>query len=98
MHGMSQPDETFLDQAVEALRRSLGRRPVAVVLFGSRARSDAREDSDWDLLVIARELPSRSLQQYRFLKQMLPSASRGSISLLAKTPCPSRRPAATTSS
>lgn len=23
-----------------------------VILFGSRARNDAREDSDWDLLII----------------------------------------------
>ena len=34
-------------------------RLVAVVLFGSRARGEGSETSDWDLLVIAEGLPPR---------------------------------------
>jgi predicted nucleotidyltransferase len=75
-----------LGQAVEALQRGLGDRLISIVLFGSRARGEAREDSDWDLLVLARDLPSRLFQRHRILKQMLPAAERGRISLLAKTP------------
>ena len=75
-----------LGQAVEALQRGLGDRLISVVLFGSRARGEAREDSDWDLLVLARDLPSRLFQRHRVLKQMLPAAERGRLSLLAKTP------------
>jgi excisionase family DNA binding protein len=33
--------------------------PVRVVLFGSRARGDAREDSDYDLLVIVDQVADR---------------------------------------
>jgi excisionase family DNA binding protein len=33
--------------------------PAKVVLFGSRARGDAREDSDYDLLVIVDAAPNR---------------------------------------
>lgn len=40
-----------LDAAVEALVEVL--HPVRIILFGSRARGDAREDSDYDFLVVA---------------------------------------------
>jgi excisionase family DNA binding protein len=33
--------------------------PAQIVLFGSRARGTAREDSDYDLLVVVDELPAR---------------------------------------
>jgi excisionase family DNA binding protein len=33
--------------------------PVRIVLFGSRARSDAREDSDYDLMVVVDVLTNR---------------------------------------
>jgi len=37
---------------VAGIAAELGIKVVRVVLFGSRARGDFREDSDWDLLVI----------------------------------------------
>lgn len=86
MDTSGQTNVAVLGQAVEALQRSLGDRLISVVLFGSRARGEAREDSDWDLLVLARDLPSRLFQRHRVLKQMLPAAERGRLSLLAKTP------------
>ena len=73
-------------QTVEALRKALFGRLVSVVLFGSRARGDARETSDWDLLVIAEGLPAKSLNRNLYLRGLLPPEWRGSISLLAKTP------------
>ena len=33
--------------------------PARIVLFGSRARGDARDDSDYDLLVIVEEVANR---------------------------------------
>ena len=36
----------------KAVRRVLGSRLRQIVLFGSRARGDARPDSDYDLLVV----------------------------------------------
>jgi predicted nucleotidyltransferase len=38
-------------------------RPERIVLFGSRARGDARDNSDFDLLVIA--APRRSMRPSR---------------------------------
>lgn len=81
-----QTDVTTLGQSIEALKRGLGDRLVAVVLFGSRARGEAREESDWDLLVLAHELPARLFERHRVLKAMLPAAERGRVSMVAKTP------------
>lgn len=82
----SQMAWSCLEPVIEALKEHLDGRLVAVVLFGSRARGEAEEHSDWDLLVIARDLPPRPFRRYRVLKAMLPLPWRGCISLLAKTP------------
>lgn len=71
---------------VEMIANGLAERLVAVVLFGSRARGDASETSDWDLLVIAEGLPPRILDRNLHLKQLLPPEWRGRVSILAKTP------------
>lgn len=39
--------------------------PEAIYLFGSRARGDAREDSDYDLLVIEREPFGKERSRYQ---------------------------------
>ena len=80
-------DESGLPAEVASkLREGLGEDLVAVVLFGSRARGETREGSDWDVLVIANNLPGRTLERAIWLKRMLPAAYRGEISLLARTP------------
>jgi predicted nucleotidyltransferase len=75
-----------LSAVVTALRQGLGDNLVAVVLFGSRARGDATEASDWDLLVIARHLPPSFFQRHLQLKALLPIEWRGRVALLARTP------------
>ncbi len=72
--------------AVEALQEALGERLLSVVLFGSRARREGSEASDWDLLVIAEGLPQQAFERHICLKRALPPTWRGAISLLAKTP------------
>src|SRR6266498_3145223 len=76
----------MLRTVVVALRQCLGDHLVAVVLFGSRARGDATKTSDWDLLVIARDLPSSPLQRHFQLTTLLPVEWRGQVSLLSYTP------------
>ena len=53
-------EESLLRQMVDVIVRE--RSPEAIILFGSRARGDARADSDVDLLVIEKEpfSPQRS--------------------------------------
>lgn len=75
-----------LQEGVDALRRGLGEDLVAVVLFGSRARGDARAESDWDLLLLAENLPASPLGRDRFLHSLLPEKWRYRISFLAHTP------------
>jgi uncharacterized protein len=74
------------ESIVSELREGLGDKLVAVVLFGSRARGEAREGSDWDFLVVARDLPKRTLERAFGLKKMVSPLHRGEASLLAKTP------------
>jgi predicted nucleotidyltransferase len=42
--------------------------PLAIWLFGSRARGDAREDSDWDLMVV---VPDDALDLAAAYKSMM---------------------------
>jgi len=86
---MSPSEEALLARlapVLEALRNGLGDDLLAVVLFGSQARGEADPQSDWDLLVIACNLPSKTLARHFYLKTMLPAAWRARISLLTKTP------------
>ena len=75
-----------MSEVVAALRGGLGDDLVAVVLFGSRARGQADETSDWDLLLVARHLPEGTLDRHVWLKKLLPVAWRAQTTILAKTP------------
>lgn len=60
---MSNEENSLIREMVETIVREAN--PDAVILFGSRARGDARPDSDVDLLIIEREpfSPQRSRRQ-----------------------------------
>jgi len=85
-HALAHRDRLLMTEVVAALHTGLGERLVSIVLFGSRARGDAHVDSDWDLLVIARELPQKAFARHLSLKNLLPVTWRGVISILGKTP------------
>jgi predicted nucleotidyltransferase len=76
----------LLPEVVASLRQGLGDELVAVVLFGSRARGEADETSDWDLLVIARHLPEGTFERHLHLKGMVPVPWRGRTAILSRTP------------
>lgn len=81
-------DDSFvaLQEVIAALKQVLQERLIGVVLFGSRARGDAGQLSDWDLLVIARDLPERAFARHLWLKDALPANWRARVAILAKTP------------
>jgi uncharacterized protein len=48
----------LVDELLAHYRATLGQRLIGLAMFGSRARGDARPDSDLDLLLIAEGLPN----------------------------------------
>jgi uncharacterized protein len=61
---LQEPFRSALQVAVDAWCADFGERLVALVLFGSVAWGEAREDSDIDLLIVAEGFP-RSLRDRR---------------------------------
>ena len=53
------PDDPALNRFRAAVAEIYGDRLERVVLFGSRARGDARPDSDYDVAVFLRDLSDR---------------------------------------
>jgi len=86
MHDSEKPVREVSKEVVASLKEGLGKKLVSVILFGSRARGESDESSDWDLLVLAEGLPEVTLTRYQFLKRLIPAVWRGRFSILAKTP------------
>ncbi len=61
----------YLCAAVERLRAVFGEKLVGIALYGSRARGDARPDSDVDLLMLARDLPESRQERAHLLYETL---------------------------
>ncbi len=71
---MSKPGRPpYIQIAVDRLLAAFGDGLVGVVLYGSHARGEAREDSDVDLLVIAQKLPERWLARSIYVHKPLKS-------------------------
>lgn len=86
MMGREITESRYLSDVVAALRQGLSDDLVAVALFGSRARGEAGEGSDWDIFVLAHHLPNGILERHQRLKRLLPDVWRGRVAVLAKTP------------
>src|SRR6516165_2244426 len=62
------PDDPVLERFRLALGEIYGNRLDRAVLFGSRARGDARSDSDYDVAVFLKSLPDRWAELDRLAK------------------------------
>jgi len=78
-------DQRLLQQSVHALVAALGPNLVALALFGSRARGEARESSDVDLILIAHDLPRNPFARRRLVQEPLLEEGIPSVSVLART-------------
>ena len=78
--------ENAPQELVAWLQRLLGDRLIAAALFGSRARGDHREESDWDLLVIAHDLPEGFMDRHRLFWGSDSPRLGTHIQVMAKTP------------
>ena len=56
-------EREILDQVVAALHGHYGERLSRVVLFGSRARRDHKDFSDFDLLVVLNDEPDQRIER-----------------------------------
>ena len=63
--GMRPAHDPILTRFRAALDELYGPRLERVMLYGSRARGDAREDSDYDVAVFLRDMPDRIAELYR---------------------------------
>lgn len=77
---------TLCQEACARLARDLGERLVAVALYGSHARGQAREDSDIDLFLVVRDLPRDPVERARLLRMPLMGLGPAPLSLNAVTP------------
>ncbi|ARN82694.1 nucleotidyltransferase domain-containing protein [Methylocystis bryophila] len=60
------PEDPVLERFRGAARKLYGERVARLVLFGSRARGDARPDSDYDIAVFLHgDIPDRIEEIYR---------------------------------
>jgi predicted nucleotidyltransferase len=62
---MRATDDPIMKRFRAMLDEIYGERLERVVLYGSRARGDAREDSDHDVAVFLRDMPDRIAELYR---------------------------------
>ena len=53
-------NNSFVFEKIKALAQQVAPKGSLVIMFGSRARGDAKQDSDWDILIV---LPKKSLVQ-----------------------------------
>ena len=58
-------DNPVLTRFPAAVDEIYGDRLERIMLYGSRARGDAREDSDYDVAVFLRDMPDRIAELYR---------------------------------
>lgn len=79
--------KAFISQGiVDCYKDYLSKHLVSVVLFGSHARGDAKETSDYDLFIIAEKIPAKPLQRMIFIRKPLKGQFEEKLSIIAKTP------------
>jgi predicted nucleotidyltransferase len=66
---MKEPYSTIIEKLLRLLKERFGDDLISIAVYGSVARGDYRNDSDIDLLIIARNLPFSLLKELKSLIQ-----------------------------
>jgi predicted nucleotidyltransferase len=74
------------DKVIKCYEDYLGDNLLSIVLFGSRARGDAKKSSDYDLFIIAKGLPAKPFQRVLFIRSPLKAQFKEKFCIIAKTP------------
>ncbi|MFH0703056.1 MAG: nucleotidyltransferase domain-containing protein [bacterium] len=75
------PDKKVLNKIIEVILQVVT--PDKIILFGSQARGDAREDSDYDILVVKSDIDERNLAKKIYRKLVDVDAC---VDVIVKTP------------
>lgn len=75
----------FTSQLTDTYKTYLKEKLTSIVLFGSRARGDYIESSDFDILIVAESLPGRYLARMGYIRAPLLNFQE-KIQVIAKTP------------
>jgi predicted nucleotidyltransferase len=70
---------------VQTLLKAFGERLLTVVLFGSRARGEANQTSDFDVLLVIENLPTKTLERLKQVRRALMDIPERT-NAIAKTP------------
>jgi predicted nucleotidyltransferase len=54
---LTKKEKEALEEFVEACKKKFKENLISIILFGSRVKGYAKKDSDYDLLIIAKNLP-----------------------------------------
>lgn len=76
---------SFFEGLIRVFHSRLGKELVSIVLFGSRARGEGTGRSDWDIFILAEDLPEHPFERQFFLREMVPKEFPFQISILPKT-------------
>jgi hypothetical protein len=75
-----------LKNVVDCYKDYLGDHLISIVLFGSQARGDAKEGSDYDLFIVADGLPPKPFKRVLFIRSPLEGQFPEKFCIIAKTP------------
>lgn len=77
---------TFKQNLIACFQQHFGDHLVAVVLFGSRARGEARPESDYDIFLLVKNLPERPVERLLFVRRAIAVKFAEKIAITARTP------------